>query len=496
MPAIPPIYNPNDKAINKQGDDERVARQKYISERWSYYDGNQFKWLKKDAGWSRDDNITINLCGRSVDKAVEFIGTPDEFEVEGAKTAQPAAEVANLDGDARTLALKEALEITWEEYQQDCPEIIQSNLISGHTFVKLYFDSGNQPSMTLLDPQYMMVFWNHMNARQLLFYRMQWQRGDDTYMQDIVPDWMLMGIDADTLPVAENWVIIDYKQSKTGVFNDVGWTTIKQEVWPYPFPPIVDWAFKRRPHQYYGVSFLHNSVELNDAVNFIASNTARLIKHNAHPKVFAFGFTIGDETAVGGVWDGLPIDTGARIQQLEMFSQTIGSSVNYLTMLKAEFFANQRILDQANVQDKVGGITNFGVRMLFSDQVEMTDEARASIGKGLAEIMRRLLIMGGAAVEQKIEPSWPEMLPQNQLELLQAAKIESELGTTSLTTLTESIGRDPEKEKELKATETTNTAGLLADVLNMSGNRGLFGGSSNGLASRNPAISIRPPVAA
>src|SRR5688572_16562707 len=113
MPAIAPFYNPNDKTVNKQGDDERVARQKYITDRWNYYDGNQFRWLKKDPDALREDNITINLCGRSVDKAVEFIGTPDEFKVEGAKTEQPAsAEVANLDGDARDLALKEALDIT------------------------------------------------------------------------------------------------------------------------------------------------------------------------------------------------------------------------------------------------------------------------------------------------------------------------------------------------------------------------------------------------
>jgi hypothetical protein len=102
-------------------------------------------------------------------------------------------------------------------------------------------------------------------------------------------------------------------------------------------------------------------------------------------------------------------------------------------------------------------------------------------------------------VEQKIEPCWPEMLPQNQLELLQAAKIEKELGTTSLQTLTESIGRDPEKEKELKATETQNTAGLLGDILNTAGNRGLFGGNVNGVQpTMRPPMngSQRPPIAA
>jgi hypothetical protein len=482
MPAIAPFYNPNDKAVNKQGDDERVARQKYITDRWNYYDGNQFRWLKKDPDALREDNITINLCGRSVDKAVEFIGTPDEFKVEGAKTEQPASvEVANLDGDARDLALKEALDITWEEYQQDAPEIVQSNFISGHSFVKLYFDSGNQPSMILLDPMYMSVFWNMMNARQLLFYRMQWKRGDDVYMQDIVPDWMLMGIDANTLPLAENWVIIDYKQGR----GNLEWSTVKQEVWPYPFPPIVDWAFKRRPHQYYGVSFLHNSVELNDAVNFVTSNAARMIKHDAHRKAFAFGFEVSDENAVGGIWDGLPTDGRVEFSPTD---DTLASSMNMLTLLKAEFFANQRILDLSTVKDRLGQISNFGVRMLFSDQLEMASEARATIGKGLAELMRRLLIMGGAAVEKKIEPEWPDMLPQNRLELLQAAKIESELGTTSITTLTESIDRDPEKEKELKATEAQSASSALVNTLTTFGERGLFGAGNNGAGAGTQAF--------
>lgn len=492
MPAIPAGYNPNDKTANKLGDDERVARQKYISDRWNYYDGNQFKWLKKDPGAMRDDNITVNLCGRSVDKAVEFIGTPDEFKVEGAEADHPAsAEVANLDGDARDLKLKEALDITWEEYQQDIPEIIQSNFISGHSFVKLYFDSGNQPSMILLDPQMMCVYWNQMNARQLLFYRMQWKRGDDVYMQDIVPDWMLMGIDAETLPLAENWIIIDYKQGR----GALEWSTVKQEIWPYPFPPIVDWAFKRRPHQYYGVSFLHNSVELNDALNKVTSNAARMIMHDAHRKTFAFGFEVTDENAVGGIWPNIPVD--GRVE-FSPTTNTLESSLQMMSVLKGEFFANARVLDQTTQKDRLGQITNFGVRMLFSDQLEMAGEARATIGKGLAELMRRLLIMGGAAVEKKIEPSWPEMLPQNRLELLQAAKIEKELGTTSLTTLTESIDRDPEKEKELKAQEGQSGTEALVNTLETMGNRGLFTNSlgANGLAPRNPPTSIRPPVAA
>lgn len=490
MPGIPATYNPNDKAINAAGDTERTARLKYLDDRWKYYDGDQFLWLKKDPGATRDDNITLNLCGRSVDKTVEFIGKPEDFSVAGTENVDERVESRGLNSEVVAMPAQQALDALYEQYECEVTEIIQDNLIAGHSFLKLHLDADGQPAMTLLDARYVTVFWDQMNYKRVLFYRLQWAHGDISYRQDIIPDWLLMPPAEDdlTMPVAENWIIIDFKQDR----GSSDWKTIRQEVWAHPFAPIVDWPHKRRPHQYYGVSFLHNSIQLNDAVNFVASNAARMIKHDAHRKAFAFGFQVSDENAVGGVWDDLPTD--GRIE-FSPTDNTIASSLDFLMLLKGEFFANQRVLDQSNVKDKVGALTNFGVRMLFSDMLEMSDEIREAVGGGLAKAFQYLLAVGGTVLDKPPTAEWPEPLPVNRLEQLQAAKIESELGTTSQTTLAESIDRDPALEQQLKANEQSNATNTLTDVLSSIGNRGLFGG--NGIPVNRPPMngSQRLPMA-
>lgn len=454
MPGITAVYEPNNRSVNEAGDTERAARQKYIADRWAYYDGNHFKWLKKDPGASRDDNITLNLCGRSTDKAVEFINVPESFDIPGKEAAKPGVEA---------VAAPEEIELDnlYTRYQREVPEIMLSNLVSGHTFLKLHYDEQNMPCMTLLDPQFINVFWDAMNIKRVLFYRLQWKSGDTQYRQDIVPDWLMETREdtVDRYQVPTKWVIIDYTQ-RQGASD---WRTTGQDLWEYEFAPIVDWPYKKRPHQYYGVSFLHNSIALNDGVNFVASNIARILKHHAHPKTFLFGAELPDaQSAVGGFWDGM--DKEAHIENVELQSD-LASSMNFMDMLTGEFFANQRVLDQSRIKDQVGALTNFGVRMLFSDQLQMTDEARTVAGMGLGETLRRLLIMTTEKPAERPVAKWNDPLPTNRLELLQGAKIESELGTTSMETIAESIDRDYKAEQEKKKAEGSNSSNTLGDII-------------------------------
>ena len=64
---------------------------------------------------------------------------------------------------------------------------------------------------------------------------------------------------------------------------------IKQELmWGFPWAPIVDWQNLPDPEDYYGDPDLVRP-ELNDALNFVASNTMRIIKHHGHPKTIGVG---------------------------------------------------------------------------------------------------------------------------------------------------------------------------------------------------------------
>jgi hypothetical protein len=456
MPAIPiSTYNPNDIGVNEIAVKERKERVEYIQRKWNYYDGSHDKPLKTYTG-ERDDNIILNLCGRAVDRISEFIGIPDAIKVLSA-TEDAAAGYETMQAE---------LDADYARARSDVPGIILSGMVAGHAYIKLYLDRNNVPTMAPIDPAKVTVFWDVNDTKQVLFYRLSWKVGDTHYQQDIVPDWLMKTGDelypADPL----SWKIFDYT-SRDGT----KWIDKANQDWPYPFAPIVERPHKKRPFQFYGVSQLHTATHLNDAVNFTMSNIGRIIKFHAHPKTFIFGAELDAKNSVSGYWDNLPTD--AKVQLVEMGGD-LQSSMRTLEILRSEFFTRQRVLDNATVKDKVGALTNFGVRMLFSEMIELRDELTIQYGGLLEQAFGCLLLMRGIQVPGT-EAQWSDPLPVNRLEVLQAATLEKNLETTSNRTLTEEIGRDPDTEAELKSQEAQDAPDALMTTIERSGQMGIFG---------------------
>lgn len=475
MPAILPFYDVNNKDVNDLGMKENQARQKEIGKRWKYYDGDHAKPLKVRPD-AKDDNVILNLCGRTVDKTTEFIGVPTRFEIEGGAELEPGASGAL---EEQTSPEQQTLDELWQRVREWTSEVLTSGQISGHNFTRIHQNEDEEWTYSLLDPRTMTVFWNAGILRSTLFYRMEWSVGKQMFRQDTVPVWLLnndranpwmmgdMRRDGTVTPRPEGWKIIEYEQNQRKE-----WVKLAEDDWEFSFAPIVDWANHRRPHTYYGQSSLANP-SLNDSINFVASNTARIIKYHAHPKTIGVG--VDPEKIIPTAVDGFySVPDGADVKNLEMQSD-LSSSLNMLNLLKGEFFASQRVIDIASVQDKLGQITNFGVRMMFSDMLSMTDEMRKRYGeKGLGETLRRLLWVQGIELEDRPKAIWDDPLPTNRLELLQSAKIESELGTTSKQTLAKDLGRDPVVEAEHRDEETDNAGAAMARVLQSAGDGGLF----------------------
>jgi hypothetical protein len=215
-------------------------------------------------------------------------------------------------------------------------------------------------------------------------------------------------------------------------------------------------------HSVYGQSNLKH-VDLNDAVNFVASNTARIIKHHAHPKSVIIGAELKDlnATAVDGLYT---LPPGASVTNLEMQSD-LQSSMRMLEMLRSAFFTQARVVDWASQKDKVGQLTNFGLRVLFNDMLDMIDGKHRVYGRGLAEISRRGLVMMGHADAPLPEVQWGESLPKDRKESVEAVEKEKGLGFTSDHTLAQELGRDYDAEKERKEEEAANASDLLANSL-------------------------------
>lgn len=445
MPAIAlRKYDVNDRDVNEVGDLERSARISHINKLWKYYDGDHHQPLKVEPG-ETDDNVIINLCGRIVDKTVEFMGVPKSIELPGG--------VDNVEQGGKLVTQRSsdqtALDLFWQynDIESFVEDTVQSGSIAGHVFLRLINDAAeNEVKVALLDPRLVQVFWNINNTKQLLWYRLQWQVDRRTAMrQDIVPNWMLS--DAPMYDSESEWTIFEYSQ--TG--GRKRWDLVQDEKWEYPFAPIVDWKNRRRAHEYYGATDLRQP-GLNDAINFTASNIGRILKFHAHPKTVGTGFTAEqlEATSVDSFWT-VP-DKEAKVQNLEMQSD-LSSSLNFLQLLRSEFFSQHRVLDISSVKDKLGQITNFGVRMLFSDQLDNIESKRCVYGPGLGEVSRRVLVIMNKARDMQPTVNWDDPLPVNRLEMLQAAQLEQGLGTASTQTLAQDLGRDYTAEKDKLAEE-------------------------------------------
>lgn len=469
MAKIRPEYTTSGQAarvIDEAGDAERAARAKLIDRIWRYYDGAQPDMLKTQPG-KVNDNIKHNLTQRVVDRMVEFIGYPDWYELPGGvdlvgtEAGAPLAEQRSED--------QEALDVLASDHEELMPEVFQCGIVAGHVFLKLMpgdVMTATPPAFALLDPRLVTVFTDIANPRKRLFYRLQWNVSDTAYRQDIVPaDLLPEGIAAGR-PAEAGWAIVDYRQKGGTV-----WEVVNSDWWPWPFAPIVDWRNKVRAFSYYGASDVAFAPDANDAINFLQSNTGRIIKFHAHPRTIVKGMGADGKIQDAGPDGMYSVPASADIYNLEMQSD-LSSSMEFTRKKEADFFAAARVVDPMTVKERIGDLTNFGVRMLFNDMLEMTEEKRRIYGRGLAEAYRRLLVMSGRNVPVAPVTHWPDVLPVNRLEVLQAAQIELSLGMTSRQSLTPDIGRDYMVEQEQIREEQQSAGEALTELLLTAGERG------------------------
>jgi hypothetical protein len=454
MPGVMAEYKGPDKTIDELADHEREARRKVIDQAFAYYEGEHKLALKNEPDGS-NASVILNISGQALDDMVEFIGVP-RLEIPGAVVREPGA-----DGKLTTFKSEEqeSLEAWWEDQElaEILADVFLSGFAAGHTFVRLYIDQDNSTQVALLDPRMVTVFWDATNIKRTLWYRLEWMIGDERRRQDIVPGWLVGG---------EGWQIIEYAMKKGGA----KWEQVGQDPWPYPFAPVVEWKNRHMPHSYYGRGDV--MPKRNDAINFAASNIQKINKHHAAPQTVLTGGSLGDEVETGpGTILEIP-DPEAKLFNLEMQSE-LQSSLQFLDKLEARLFSEMRVVDMATIKDKLGQITNFGVRMLFVRMTNMLTTRRRLYGKGITEISRRAMTIMGTEVAQ-VTDIWPEMLPVNRLELVNTLKTEKEIGVLSEQTAAEDLGRDYDSERERREEETANGDDAVARQMERLGTRGML----------------------
>jgi hypothetical protein len=442
MPAIFPHYDVKDKRLNEAGITEIRSRKKLIDKYWDYYYGIQEPSLKIGQG-GIDYNVTINVSSQAIDKMVSFfVPTSPKIIIKGGIDREKQGDTLI---EMRT-PQQEALDSFWSDNQLDdlVLDIALSGFITGHTFMRLIMPTlaGELPGIGLIDARNIVTFWDITKTDRRLFYRLIWQLdslGNEQRVQDIVPIWLLTHEEG--MPIVEDfsegWMIFEYKR---GAQNSL--ELIDLDRWPFEFPPIIDWKNSQAPFLYYGQSDLKHR-KLNDALNFVASNTNKIIYHHAGPQTIVTGATLPDNPDFGPDKIMEIPDPEANVYNLEMQSN-LEASMALMDTLRASFFAQARVVDLATVKDKLARVTNFGVRMIYSDMLDMIANKRQFYGNGLAEISRRALVLMGENADSidDIFVDFEDPLPNDRLEMIQSLQIEQQVGILSRQTVAKDMNRD------------------------------------------------------
>lgn len=386
-------------------DPDRVVA---LTQNREYYAGRQRKPLKTKSG-QYDDNLITNLVSLAVDRSTSMLfGGGVEFHVP--------------EGDEHPKKI--FLDETWKANKKQIflHRWGMDGELSGTPYIKiipqgLSFNGLLLPRLVLLDPALMDIITDPMDIDNVLQYTFEMKISDSEAYREVTRkssgEEISIGDGLKATTQAGSWIIEKYKTSG----RSSAWVMIGDPViFPYPFPPILHIQNLPSIHSVYGVPGIDGLVELQDKYNFTVSNLLKIVRYHAHPKTWGRGLPSG--TAVDKVTWGademikISSDTG-MIANLEMQSD-LASSRNIAQDIRQSIFDLARVVDISSNTDKVGALTNFGLRVLYSDALAKNATRRALYGDGLIELNRRMLILN--EMDGANDLTWGSDMPADEKE--------------------------------------------------------------------------------
>lgn len=450
---------------------ERLARLATIAAARAYFNGEHRKPLKVAPG-AKDHNVIVNLCRSLINKSVAWLfGDPDDGEmlrmtVRAPKRASDAmhdeAAAADNAPDQATSA-GDSIESRAEDYLLDVwrknggvrllQRMGRAASIAGHGFVKLIpvGDEANPLPVPriVVQPSDLVSVLRREDDREIAeAYVIEW-------MEKRVVRGELMDVKVRqlfALTADQGWMLVTFND--TGNADDGGprWIVeVEEAAWPHAWPPIIDWQNLPSDDGYYGLSDLEDLTGLNDAINFAASNVNKIIYFNGHPRTIGTGFEAKElqDTAVEAFWT--IKNSEAKVFNLEMQGE-LQSSYAFLNFLQQSFWDIGRELDVTTLRDRIGQITNFGLKVLASAALHKLGEKRLSYGDAIQRINHALLALGSYP-EFETTLQWHNPLPENDTEEVDRLAKEREIGIVSKQTAAKERNRDWDDERERMAEE-------------------------------------------
>lgn len=440
-----------------------------LSKNRKYYEGIQTRPLKTKAGQA-DDNLITNFIGLAVDRSNSLLfGGGVRFSVPSGDSAEEQQWLDNVWKANKKNIFLHRMGLdgeTWGTYYVKLiPDAIEYN---GEAY----------PRLVLLDPTLMSIDTEKMDIERVERYT--WEMKDsenDRVIREVTrrtnegeeiknEDGVIEPAPTDT------WVIETFVADG----RSTSFRLIKSVLWLYPFPPIIHGQNLPSLHSVYGADGIGGGIQTQDKFNFVRSNALKIMRYHGHPKTWGRGIPSGEKTEKVA-WGAdeiikIPGENG-MLANLEMNSD-LGAHRTLAQDLRQEIFDMARVVDTSTVKDKVGQLTNFGIRMLYSDALSKNATRRALYGDMLTELNRRMLTMYEYPPENSV--IWGDDLPADEKENaalilndLNAGLISKETAASERGYLwnTKDDGNIGEKDKiaSEKAADTANSTDALARLL-------------------------------
>ena len=424
--------------------------------RRDYRLGEQRRFLRRSRE-GFDDNIVGNFLGLALDRSISLLfGKEVEFDF-GEDAPQEAVDF--IDG-------------IWEDNNK--PILLHKLAMyggeDGTVFAKLIPDTSKHHGwrISAQDPIFKDILTEPNDDEKVIQYSTQYKYIDldgkeiaqrevmtaGNYTAQTVTDAsgnvtieVMQGDPNATVP---NWLIQNFiLSSATGG----KWALEDQRIWPYELPPIIHWQNLPMVGNTWGMPDLPDDVvEMQDKSNLNLSNINRIVRLFAHPFRWSRGFG-GARVGAGATAemdagpDKMPnVDSPtAEITQLPPVGDVPGAT-SHAQNLRQIIFDVTRNMDISSMKDKVGGLTNFGLRILYFDALNKLDTKRSLYGWGLREINRRLFLFSNMEPVD-CEIIWQDPLPQDQAALRQNYEIDLRMGIADKQTIAERLGYDWETVK-------------------------------------------------
>ena len=422
------------------------VRERYIEKRRDYRRGQQKRQLEIRNG--ADDNITVNFVGLVVDRAVSMLfGKGIEFDMPG-------------EGDN---PIQQFINATWDANKKNIllQKLAMFGAESGTCFVKLIPDGvigrDGQKYTRLVpqDPKLVSVYTKPDDIEYVTKYIVRWSGMKDgkevQFKQEIR-----------RRENSDLWEWQDYYQPKgTTKWEPIG----KPITWEYDFPPMHHWQNLPDGLSPYGRADITDDViVLQDRLNFSASNMIKIIRHYAHPKTVFSGVGKTELADEPGRAIFLPTPE-AKGYNLEM-SSDLASSFNFLQFLQRSLFSITQSVDITSFADKIGALTNFGLRVLFIDALARLETKQELYGEALVELNRRMLVIAGKG-DDGGTVVWPDILPVDETIQVSALEADQRMGIVSKQTIAKIRGYEWEDEEEriandrMKENENSDNVGAM-----------------------------------